>query len=47
MSLKLTGEDHLDHVLKCSVAVVVSLGCCLIIGVTVLMKKMIDNDVEV
>ena len=46
MSLKLTGEGHLGCILKCSVVVVVTLGCHLIVGATVLTEEAVGSDVE-
>ena len=46
VSLKLTGEDHLGYILKHSVAVAVALRHHLIVGMSVLMEKVIDDDVE-
>ena len=47
MSLKFTGENSLYYIIKCSVAVVVTLCCDLVVGVTVLAQKVVDGGVEV
>ena len=46
MSLKLTDEGHLGHILKHSVAVAVTLKYCLIIDATVLMEEAVDGSIE-
>ena len=47
MSLKLTGEGHLCHIMKCSVAIVVTLGHSLVVGVTMLAQEVVGGSVEV
>ena len=47
MSLKFTGEYHLYHIIKCSVAVVVTLSCSLVVGVMMLAQEMIGDGVEI
>ena len=47
MSLKLTDEGSLCHIIKCSVAVAVILNCNLVIGVTVLVQKVIDSGIKI
>ena len=46
ISLKLTDKSHLNCILKHSVAVVVTLRHCLIVGVMVLTEEMVDDSVE-
>ena len=46
MSLKFTGEGHLNCVLKHSVVIVVILECCLIVGVMVLTEEVVGDGIE-
>ena len=46
VSLELTGEGHLGHVSKHSVAIAVTLGCHLIVDATVLMEEVVGGGVE-
>ena len=46
MSLKLVSESHLHCIMKCNIVVAVPLTCHLIIGMTVLMKELVDGDIE-
>ena len=46
ISLKLTDEGHLGHILKHSIAVMVTLGCHLIVGVMMLMEEVVDGSIE-
>ena len=46
MSLKFADEDHLHHITKCSVVIVVPLACRLIVGVTMLVKEAVGGGVE-
>ena len=47
MSLKLTGEGSLHHIMKHSVAVVVTLGHSLVVGVMMLVQEAVGSSVEV
>ena len=47
MSLKLTGEDPLCHITKHSIAVVVTLGHSLVVGMTMLAQKAVGGGIEV
>ena len=47
VSLKLISKDHLHHIMKCSVVIVVTLGCSLVVGVMMLVQEVIGDDVEV
>ena len=40
-------EDYLHCIMKCSVAVVVTLGCSLVVGVTMLAQKVVGGSIEV
>ena len=47
MSLKFTDEYHLHHIIKCSIAVAVTLGHSLVVGVMMLAQEAVDGDIEV
>ena len=47
MSLELTGEGSLHHIMKRSVVVVVALGHSLVVGVTMLAQEAVDSGIEV
>ena len=47
MSLKLTGEDSLCCIMKCSVVGVVALGCSLVVGMIMLVQEVVDGGVEI
>ena len=47
MSLKLTDEGPLCHIMKCSIAVAVALGHSLIVNITVLVQEVVGSDIEV
>ena len=46
VSLELTGKGHLGCILKHSVAVVVTLGCHLIVDAMMLTEEAVGSDVE-
>ena len=47
MSLKLTGEGPLCCIIKCSIAVVVTLNHSLVVGVMMLAQEAVGSSVEV
>ena len=46
VSLKLTGEDHLHCITKCSIAVAVALGHGLVVGMMMLVQKAVGSSIE-
>ena len=46
MNLKFTDENHLYHIIKCSIVIVVPLVHHLIVGVIMLVKKVVDDGIE-
>ena len=47
VSLKLTDEDSLCCIIKCSVVIAVALSCSLVVGVTMLVQEVVGGGVEV
>ena len=46
VSLKLMSEGHLCHIMKCSIAVVVALGCSLVVGAMMLAQEVVGGGIE-
>ena len=47
MNLKFISEDSLYYIMKCSVVIVMTLNYSLIVDATILMQKMINNNVKI